>query len=102
MFELWPHNIHHCRRFNLPPVENDFILHLCDACRHIQSIAASTTLKLTVQDVAEIDTILVRAKGPSGSVYELEREFKGPHGRIMKYNLNQINQGAHLEELCHR
>jgi len=52
--------------------------------------------------VFEIEAILVKAKGPSGSIYELEREFKGPHGRVMKYNLNQINQGAHLEELCHR
>ena len=70
--------------------------------RHIRSTVASATLKLTVQDISEIEAILVKAKGPSGSIYELEREFKGPHGRVMKYNLNQINQGAHLEELCNR
>jgi len=87
------------KRFFLLPVKTYCMRY---SYRHIQSTVASATLKLTVQDISEIEAILIKAKGPSGSIYELEREFKGPHGRVMKYNLNQINQGAHLEELCHR
>ena len=77
-------------------------LFICDVCRHVRSTIASSALKLTAQDISEIESVLVKATGPSGSIYELEREVSGPHGRIMKYNLNQINQGSHLEELCHR
>ena len=36
---------------------------------------------------AEIDT----SNGPSGSVYGLERDRTGRHGRIMKYNLNTLS-----------
>lgn len=77
-------------------------LFICDVCRHVCSTVASSVLKLTAQDISEIESVLVKATGPSGSVYQLEREVNSPHGRIMKYNLNQINQGSHLEELCHR
>jgi aryl-alcohol dehydrogenase-like predicted oxidoreductase len=31
----------------------------------------------------------VRAHGPAGDVYTLERDRMGPHGRIMKYNLSK-------------
>ncbi|MBX2884461.1 MAG: aldo/keto reductase [Granulosicoccus sp.] len=45
-------------------------------------------LKLSEQDKAEIATITDQAKGPLGTVFGLERDTTGRHGRIMKYNLN--------------
>jgi aryl-alcohol dehydrogenase-like predicted oxidoreductase len=39
-------------------------------------------------DRAAIETILNTAPGPQGSVFALERDRSGRHGRIMKYNLN--------------
>ena len=59
-------------------------------------------LNLTSSDKASIDSVICRAHGPKGDVYGLERVKNGRHGNIMKYNLNQLNQGAHLEELCQR
>jgi hypothetical protein len=32
--------------------------------------------------------VLAHRKGPGGDCYTLERDRDGPHGRIMKYNLN--------------
>jgi aryl-alcohol dehydrogenase-like predicted oxidoreductase len=43
---------------------------------------------LDARDRAEIDAVLARRKGPNGDCYTLERDRDGPHGRIMKYNLN--------------
>lgn len=40
------------------------------------------------QDLAKISAVLDRAPGPQGSVFALERDRNGRHGRIMKYNLN--------------
>lgn len=70
--------------------------------RHLQSTIASTALELSEEDLEEIAAVLSKAKGPSGSVFGLERDVSGCHGRIMRYNLSQLNEGAHLEELCHR
>ena len=38
---------------------------------------------------AAIDAVLAERKGPRGDTYALERDKDGPHGRIMKYNLNK-------------
>ena len=43
---------------------------------------------LDARDRAEIDAVLAHRKGPGGDCYTLERDRDGPHGRIMKYNLN--------------
>jgi aryl-alcohol dehydrogenase-like predicted oxidoreductase len=40
------------------------------------------------EDRSAIQAILDRAPGPQGSVFALERDRTGKHGRIMKYNLN--------------
>ena len=40
-------------------------------------------------DRAAIDAVLARRQGPRGDTYTLERDREGPHGRIMKYNLNK-------------
>ncbi len=59
-------------------------------------------MELTADDFAELDSVLALAKGPRGPVYGLERVKGGSHASIMKYNLNQVNKGMHLEELCYR
>ena len=71
-------------------------------CRYLQSTIAAASLTLTPVDVGDIEGVLCASRGPQGPVYGLERQWEGPHASIMKYNLNQVNQGAHLEELCHR
>ena len=63
---------------------------------------AAASLRLTAADLADIESVLAGSVGPKGCVFELERRKEGPHGAIMKYNLNQINRAAHLEELCRR
>lgn len=70
--------------------------------RHLQSTVGALSLKLMPADLAEVDAVLALSGGPRGPVYGLEREKNGPHATIMKYNLNQVNQGPHLEELCYR
>jgi len=49
-------------------------------------------LKLSDADHGSLDAILSQRKGPNGPVYELERDITGPHGRIMKYNLNKRDE----------
>ena len=46
-------------------------------------------LQLDGADHAAIDTILAQHPGPAGDTYTLERDKSGPHGRIMKYDLNK-------------
>jgi len=46
-------------------------------------------LQLDASDHAAIDAILSEHPGPLGDTYTLERDKSGPHGRIMKYDLNQ-------------
>ncbi len=68
----------------------------------MQSTVAASTLELTLADLADIESVLTRSKGPKGPVFGLERVMERCHGSIMKYNLNCVNKGVHLEELCHR
>lgn len=46
-------------------------------------------LQLDDRDHAAISAILVDHPGPAGDTYTLERDKTGPHGRIMKYDLNK-------------
>jgi aryl-alcohol dehydrogenase-like predicted oxidoreductase len=55
---------------------------------HLPENLRTFAFSLTDLDRAEIDTVLGRATGPRGDTYALERDRGGPHGRIMKYNLN--------------
>jgi len=59
-------------------------------------------LRLTPLDFFAIEQVISRSRGVSGQVFGLEQQKSGSHGRIMKYNLNQVNQAAHLEEVCER
>jgi aryl-alcohol dehydrogenase-like predicted oxidoreductase len=56
---------------------------------HLQSNLAITDLRLTAEDHGQIDTVLAQARPLPGDVYALERDRTGPHGSIMKYNLNK-------------
>jgi aryl-alcohol dehydrogenase-like predicted oxidoreductase len=55
---------------------------------HLEANAATGALRLSDGDRGEIEAVAGRRKGPTGDVYELERDRKGRHGSIMKYNLN--------------
>lgn len=46
--------------------------------------------KLDQNDYSFINNILQQRKGPSGDVFDIERVKDGPHGSIMRYNLNQL------------
>jgi aryl-alcohol dehydrogenase-like predicted oxidoreductase len=47
------------------------------------------SFKLDAQDHREISQVLSNCPGPQGDTYSLERDRKGRHGRIMKYNLSK-------------
>jgi aryl-alcohol dehydrogenase-like predicted oxidoreductase len=55
---------------------------------HLAVNAGMSALKLTDADRGEVEAVGARRHGPSGDVYELERDRNGRHGSIMKYNLN--------------
>jgi len=50
--------------------------------------AAALDLELTAEDHARLRAHTDAAPGPAGDVFALERDRHGPHGRIMKYDLN--------------
>ncbi|MEX0285962.1 MAG: aldo/keto reductase [Paracoccaceae bacterium] len=56
--------------------------------RHLPKTLKVFEFALTEADRAEIDSVLSQSGGPDGPVFGLERDRNGPHGRIMKYNLN--------------
>jgi aryl-alcohol dehydrogenase-like predicted oxidoreductase len=49
--------------------------------------------EMTAADHARIRRHVDAAPGPGGDVFELERDREGPHGRIMKYDLNRAAEG---------
>ncbi len=55
---------------------------------HLAANMGVAATRLTPADHAEIAAITSRRLGPTGEVYELERDRGGPHGSIMKYNLS--------------
>lgn len=55
---------------------------------HVRANAAIGALRLTPEDIGEIEAAAARATGPRGDVYTLERDRTGRHGSIMNYNLN--------------
>jgi len=58
--------------------------------RHLPRLLKALGLSLDDADRAVIDGVRSRASGPTGPVYGLERDKDGRHGRIMKYNLNDV------------
>ena len=55
---------------------------------NLENTLSAVNLVLTQDNRQSIEGILQLRQGPNGSVYELEQDRDGPHGRIMKYNLN--------------
>ncbi|MEM9550537.1 MAG: aldo/keto reductase [Pseudomonadota bacterium] len=56
--------------------------------RHLPKTLQVFGFELDAEDIARIAALLDTAPGPQGSVFALERDRSGRHGRIMKYNLN--------------
>lgn len=56
---------------------------------HLADHLAVFGFALDAADRAAIDGFLAAHPGPQGDVYALERDRAGPHGRIMKYELNR-------------
>jgi aryl-alcohol dehydrogenase-like predicted oxidoreductase len=60
------------------------------SARHLARHAALCDIALDADDLARIDAVLARRRGPAGDIYGLERDRTGPHGAIMKYQLNSL------------
>lgn len=60
-----------------------------DSLEQARETRRALELELDGEDRAALDGALSAARIPPGPVYGLERNRKGPHGRIMKYNLNR-------------
>ena len=56
---------------------------------HLKGLQSLDTFHLDQEDIIEIEQLTKEGKGPKGPFYELERDKRGKHGSIMKYNLNQ-------------
>jgi aryl-alcohol dehydrogenase-like predicted oxidoreductase len=56
---------------------------------HLPDNLAVFRFALDAEDRAAIADLLARHPGPQGDFYALERDRTGPHGRIMKYELNR-------------
>ena len=54
---------------------------------HLPQTLAALKVGLLEQDLQTLNGL--SGRGIAGDVYELERDRNGPHGRIMKYNLNR-------------
>ena len=56
--------------------------------KHLDRYAEWFRFRLTAQDRRAIDAVRAAMTVPPGDVFDLERDRSGPHGRIMKYDLN--------------
>ena len=54
---------------------------------HLKETLAALNVRLDPSDLAALEGAC--GQGIEGDIYELERDRNGPHGRIMKYNLNR-------------
>lgn len=60
-----------------------------DSVKQARETRQALALELGGEDWTELDRALATSRIPPGPVYGLERDREGPHGRIMKYNLNR-------------
>ena len=58
---------------------------------HLHENLKTFDFQLDEKDYSAIERVLGQRKGPSGDVFDIERIKEGPHGMIMKYNLNQLD-----------
>jgi aryl-alcohol dehydrogenase-like predicted oxidoreductase len=57
--------------------------------RHLKGLQQLERFSLDEGDLQNIAQVINLSQGPKGRFYELERDKKGKHGAIMKYNLNK-------------
>ena len=55
---------------------------------HLAPTIDATMLELDEEESAALTVLIEAAPGPAGDVYALERDKRGPHAAIMRYNLN--------------
>ncbi len=58
---------------------------------HLPGALATCALRLSSDDHAELRQACTGVASPPGDVFQLERDRSGPHGRIMRYDLNREN-----------
>lgn len=58
---------------------------------HLKENLGVFNFSLDEEDVDEIRGVIARRRGPTGDVFDLERDKEGPHGSIMRYNLNSAD-----------
>jgi diketogulonate reductase-like aldo/keto reductase len=62
---------------------------------HVARHRAVLDLRLEAEDVAQIEAVADRRRGPRGDTYALEREKGGRHSAILRHDLNaQASAGA--------
>jgi aryl-alcohol dehydrogenase-like predicted oxidoreductase len=61
--------------------------------RHLEKLKKINSFELGEQELQYLGIPAGSAPGPAGPVYGLERDREGRHGKIMKYNLNQMKEG---------
>jgi aryl-alcohol dehydrogenase-like predicted oxidoreductase len=59
---------------------------------HLDRLLRLDRFHLDDADLEAIASFTARARGPTGPVYQLERDKEGKHGVIMKYNLNTADE----------
>ncbi len=59
-----------------------------DTLDHADELLAALDRKVPAEAWAPLEAALAETPVPPGPVYGLERDREGPHGRIMRYNLN--------------
>ena len=59
--------------------------------KHISENAILFNFQLNPEDYQAIEEVISLRKGPPGDVFDIERIKDGPHGSIMRYNLNQVD-----------
>jgi aryl-alcohol dehydrogenase-like predicted oxidoreductase len=57
---------------------------------HLAANLAILDLRLSTENHARLHNVLRQSRGPVGDVFTLERDRTGPHGSIMKYDLNRL------------
>ena len=60
-----------------------------DSVAQAEELLQVFDLTLKDEDLNLISAAVGTAEGPGGPVYALEREREGPHGKIMRYDLNR-------------
>ncbi len=58
---------------------------------HLERLRKLVRFELDGNDLDQIDSVLAVAQGPAGPVFGLERDRTGPHGSIMRYDLNRVS-----------